>query len=75
MFAYGPADATAIPKPRHLLPRLNPDWFYLSGPLPFQQILTFYHYNAVSVEAEIEPRIIITYYETRTVHLMMMMIG
>ena len=31
---------------------------------------TFYHYNAVSVEAEIEPRIIIIiYYETRTVHL------
>jgi len=26
-FAYGPADATAIPKPRHLLPHLNPDWF------------------------------------------------
>jgi len=30
-FAYGPADATAIPKPHHLLPDLNPDWFYLSG--------------------------------------------
>ena len=30
MFAYGPADATAIPKPHHLLPHLNPDWFYLS---------------------------------------------
>jgi len=29
-FACGPADATAIPKPHHLLPRLNPDWF-----LPF----------------------------------------
>ena len=28
--AYGPADATAIPKPRHLLHQLNPDWFYLS---------------------------------------------
>jgi len=27
----GPADATAIPKPRHLLPYLNPDWVYLSG--------------------------------------------
>jgi len=26
----GPADATAIPKPHHLLPHLNPDWFYLS---------------------------------------------
>jgi len=23
----GPADATAIPKPHNLLPRLNPDWF------------------------------------------------
>ena len=31
LFAYGPADATAIPKPRHLLRHLNPDWFYLSG--------------------------------------------
>jgi len=31
LFAYGPADATAIPKPHHLLSRLNPDWFYLSG--------------------------------------------
>jgi len=30
LFAYGPADATAIPKPRHLLPDLNPEWFYLS---------------------------------------------
>ena len=27
LFAYGPVDATAIPKPHHL----NPDWFYLSG--------------------------------------------
>ena len=27
LFAYGPADATAIPKPHHLLPRLNPHWF------------------------------------------------
>jgi len=27
----GPADATAIPKPRHLLPHLNSDWFFLSG--------------------------------------------
>jgi len=25
--AYGPADATAVPKPHHLLPHLNPDWF------------------------------------------------
>jgi len=31
LFACGPADATAVPKPHHLLPRLNPDWFYLSG--------------------------------------------
>ena len=30
-FAYGSADATAIPKPHRLLPHLNPDWFYLSG--------------------------------------------
>ena len=22
---------TAIPEPHHLLPHLNPDWFYLSG--------------------------------------------
>jgi len=28
LFAYGPADATAVPKPRHLLPHLNPDWIY-----------------------------------------------
>jgi len=27
LFAYGPADATAVPKPHHLLPHLNPDWF------------------------------------------------
>ena len=25
LYAYGPADATAIPKPHHLLPHLNPD--------------------------------------------------
>ena len=31
LFAYGPADATAIPEPHRLLPHLNPDWFYLSG--------------------------------------------
>jgi len=31
LFAYGPADATAIPKSHRLLPHLNPDWFYLSG--------------------------------------------
>ena len=28
LFAYGPADASAS---HHLLPHLNPDWFYLSG--------------------------------------------
>ena len=27
LFAYGPADATAIPKTDHLLSHLNPDWF------------------------------------------------
>ena len=27
LFAYGPADVTAIPKPDHLLPDLNPHWF------------------------------------------------
>ena len=31
LFAYGPADATAIPEPHRLLPHLHPDWFYLSG--------------------------------------------
>jgi len=31
LFAYGPADATAVPKPHHLLPHLDPDWFYRSG--------------------------------------------
>jgi len=31
LFAYGPADATIIPKPHYLLPQLNPGWFYLSG--------------------------------------------
>ena len=31
LFAYGPADVTAIPKPHRLLPHLNPDWFYLPG--------------------------------------------
>ena len=30
LFAYGPADVTAIPQPNPS-PRLNPDWFYLSG--------------------------------------------
>ena len=32
LFAYGPAGATAIPNPHHLLPHLNPDWFYLFLP-------------------------------------------
>jgi len=27
LFAYGPADATAVSKSHHLLPHLNPDWF------------------------------------------------
>ena len=31
LFAYGPADATSVSKPHHLLPRFNLDWFYLSG--------------------------------------------
>jgi len=31
LFAYGPVDATAIPKLRHLLHHLNPDWLCLSG--------------------------------------------
>ena len=35
MFAYGSADVAAIPKPRHLLPHLNADWF-----LPFWYKLT-----------------------------------
>jgi len=30
-FAYCPAYATAMPKPHHLVPHLNPDWFNLSG--------------------------------------------
>ena len=30
LFACGPADATAIPKPHHLLLHLNRYWFYLS---------------------------------------------
>jgi len=28
LFAYAPADATAIPDPHHLLPHFNPDWFF-----------------------------------------------
>jgi len=35
LFAYGPADAAAIPKPHHLLPDLYTDWF-----LPFWYRLT-----------------------------------
>ena len=31
LFAYGPADVADIPNPHHLLPHLNPEWFYLSG--------------------------------------------
>ena len=29
---YGPADATAIPKPHHLLPHLNPDFLVPANP-------------------------------------------
>ena len=32
LFAWGPADATAIPNPRNLLTDLNPDWFYVLVP-------------------------------------------
>jgi len=31
LFAYGPTDASAIPKPHHLLPHINPYLFYVSG--------------------------------------------
>ena len=31
LFVCGPADATAISKPHHLLPRLNPEGFYISA--------------------------------------------
>jgi len=31
LFAYDPADATAIHKPHHLLRHLNTDWVYFSG--------------------------------------------
>jgi len=31
LFAYGLADAIASQKTHHVLPHLNPDWFYLSG--------------------------------------------
>ena len=31
IWSITPADVTTIPKPYHLLPHLNPDWFYLSG--------------------------------------------
>jgi len=33
LFAYGPADATAILKHHHLLPHLNPDWFSFLVPV------------------------------------------
>ena len=39
-WAYGPADASASPN-SHLLPHLNPDWFYLSViglPNPFSAL-------------------------------------
>ena len=40
LYTYGPADATAIPEPHHLLPYLNPDGFYLSGTgLPTQVVV------------------------------------
>jgi len=40
LFAYGSADASAIPKPQHLMPHLNPHWFYLSGTgLPRLQVV------------------------------------
>jgi len=29
LFAYGPADATAVPQPHHLVLHLNPDWSFL----------------------------------------------
>jgi len=32
LFAYGPAEATAIPKPHDLLADLNPGWFFLLVP-------------------------------------------
>jgi len=41
LFAYGPADATAITKPHHFLPDLNPYWFYLSG-TGFSSASSFY---------------------------------
>ena len=39
LFAYGPGDAIAIPKPHNLLPYLNLDWFYLSGTSLTQVVL------------------------------------
>jgi len=30
LFAYGPADATAVPKAHNLWIHLNLDWFYLN---------------------------------------------
>jgi len=61
LFAYGPADATAVPKPHYLLPHFNPDWFYLSGTslprLSWKRrckmgavvVVVMYHYKAVVV--------------------------
>ena len=37
LFAYGPADAAAISKPHHLLPHLNPYWFYLLTQVVFEK--------------------------------------
>jgi len=45
LFAYGPADATATPKPHHLLPHLNPDLFYLSGTGLPSILLLYIHWN------------------------------
>jgi len=39
LFAYGPADATAIPKPHHLLPHLNPDRSDLSFRYQLTQVV------------------------------------
>jgi len=72
LFAYGPADATAIPKPDHLLPHLNPDWFcpanlaisvyfttllYISGTLlPSRVVLK--HMKKFSFQAVLEKRLL-----------------
>jgi len=39
LFAYGPADATTSQKTNHILPHLNPDWFYLSADRLTQAVL------------------------------------